>query len=95
LRRINGREGFQGGLKLVKNHLGKWDVYVESPRECRGLECTIRQLDPGACSVYQAEVRNTGTVLNDIRVREGQATFECKFASGGSFSAKLKFDGCS
>jgi hypothetical protein len=92
---VDGRRGFRGGIKLVKNHLNEWDVYVESPRDCRGLECKIQKLTREACQTYVIDVRDTGNVVNDIRVREGRATLECRFPEGGSLSAKLEFDGCS
>jgi|GEM_PF-2007769 len=95
LKKVSGRQGFQGGLKLLKNNLNEWEAYVESPVECDGLACKIRPLDRTQCKVFQVDVRNTSTSINDIRVREGSARFDCQFAGGGSFNATLKFDGCS
>ena len=92
--RVNGRQGFQGGIKFVKNHLTKWDVYLESPVECKGLECTVRPVERAHCRVFDVDVRDTGTVVNDIRLREGHATLDCSFPDGGKLAVKLKFDGC-
>jgi hypothetical protein len=90
-----GREGFKGGLKLVKTHLGTWTVYVESPLECKGLECAIRELDRAHCQRFDVNVRNTNTVVNDIRVREGHVRLDCKLPEGGTLKANVEFDGCS
>ncbi len=95
LRDENGRSGFKGGLKLVKAHTGQWEAYLESPLECQSFNCVTRQIDPAHCTVYEIDVRNTSTEINDIRVREGTARLECTFPEGGTLSANLKFDGCS
>lgn len=95
LKKRNGRSGFQGGIKLLKNELGQWRVFLESPLECEGFKCTIRELEPKACKVFDVEVHNTGTSFNDIVVKEGHARLECRFPEGGSLSVNLKFDGCS
>lgn len=93
--RSEGREGFKGGLKLVKSHAGAWTVYVESPLECKGLECAVRELERSHCQRFDVEVRNTSTLINDIRVREGHATLDCRLPEGGTFTANLTFEGCS
>lgn len=94
LQEIDGRQGFKGGLKIVRSHTGEWEVYVESPKECDGLKCKIRQLDESECKTFEVDVRNTNTTINDIRVREGRAKLDCKF-DDGTFTANLKFSGCS
>lgn len=94
LEKVDGRQGFRGGLKLVKSHLGEWEVYVESPIECSGLKCKIRQLPRDACSLFDVSVENTNTTFNDIRVRRGHASLDCRFSSGGKLSANLLFKGC-
>jgi len=91
----DGRTGFKGGIKIVKNHLDEWTVYVESPLECEKFKCTVRELDRKHCKVFDVEVRNTSTVVNDIRVREGHARLDCSFPEGGSLVTNLEFDGCS
>jgi hypothetical protein len=91
---INGKQGFQGGLKLLKNPVGEWTVYVESPLGCQGLKCPIRELEKKYCKVWDVEVHNTNTTYNDIRVREGHAKLDCNFPEGGSLTANLTFDGC-
>ena len=92
--KIDGRSGFQGGLKLVKTHLGDWEVYLESPNECQGLRCAIRPVGFSDCSRYEVHVENTNTTYNDIRVRRGYANLECRFDEGGTLSANLTFKGC-
>jgi hypothetical protein len=94
LRKLNGREGFQGGIKLVKSHLEEWSVYVESPVECEGFKCAIQELKKEHCPVFDVDVRNTSTTVNDIRVREGHAKLECRYPGGGTLTASLTFDGC-
>lgn len=90
-----GRTGFKGGLKIVKSHVGEWEIYVESPLECQSFNCVIRPLDPEHCNVFQVDVHNTNTTVNDIRVREGTVDLECAPPEGGTFVAHLVFDGCS
>lgn len=92
--KVDGRQGFQGGLKLVKSHLGQWEVYLESPTDCDGLRCTIRPVGFSDCSRYDVHVENTNTTFNDIRVRRGHAYLECSFPDGGALSASLDFKGC-
>jgi hypothetical protein len=96
LTEIDGRSGFKGGLKLVKEHTGEWRAFLESPNECtNGFNCVIRPIDPAHCSVFDVDVSNTSTTVNDIRVREGHARLECSFPEGGTLRANLTFDGCS
>ena len=95
LQKVDGRQGFKGGLKIVKSHTGDWEVFVESPEECDGLQCKIRPLDTSSCKTFDVNVRNTNTTINDIRVREGHATIDCETPEGGRIEAKLDFDGCS
>jgi len=95
IRTVKGREGFQGGLKLVKSELEVWNAYVESPIECEGLKCAIRPVDRATCSTFDVEVRNTNTSYNDIRVREGHAKLDCKIPNGGTLHVDLVFCGCS
>jgi hypothetical protein len=94
IRESGGRSGFQGGLKLVKTQLGDWAVFVESPLECEGFRCAIRELDKKSCKVFDIDVRNTNTTINDIRLKEGHAKLDCSFPDGGSLVANLTFDGC-
>lgn len=90
----DGRTGFKGGLKVVKGHTGQWEAYLESPLGCESFNCTIRPVDPAHCSVFDVDVRNTSTIVNDIRVREGHAKLECEFPEGGTLQAHLTFEGC-
>jgi hypothetical protein len=91
---LGDRQAAKGGLKLVKGHTGEWEVYVESPLECESFKCKIRPLNAEHCRVFEVEVRNTNTTVNDMRVREGRAKLDCTFPEGGSLSANLAFDGC-
>ncbi|MBW2460880.1 MAG: hypothetical protein JRH11_04490 [Deltaproteobacteria bacterium] len=91
----SGNSGWRGGLKLVKDHSGAWEVYVESPTECQSFDCVTRPLDPAHCERYEVDVHNTNTIVNDIWVREGSASFECETPEGGTFAAHLVFEGCS
>jgi hypothetical protein len=95
LQSVDGRQGFKGGLKIVKAHTGEWQLFVESPEECDGLQCKIRPLDTSSCKVFDVSVENTNTTINDIRVRAGHATLDCETPEGGHLEAKLVFDGCS
>jgi hypothetical protein len=95
LRKINGRDGFQGGIKLVKTNLGEWTVFVESPLGCQGAKCPIRELEAKHCKVFDIDVHNTSMSYNDIRVKEGHAKLDCTFPEGGALVANLTFDGCS
>ena len=93
--KVDGRQGFIGGLKILKSDVGKWKVFVESPNDCEGLKCEIRPLPEEHCPTFDVGVRNTSTTINDIRVREGHAKLDCTLPEGGTFQADLKFDGCS
>ncbi|HEY3500044.1 MAG TPA: zinc ribbon domain-containing protein [Polyangiaceae bacterium] len=90
-----GRSGFQGGIKLLKTELGEWAAFVESPVECEGFKCKIQKVDAKHCKVFDIDVRNTSTSINDIRLREGHAKLDCSFPEGGSLVVNLTFDGCS
>ena len=89
-----GRSGWKGGLKVVRGHTGQWEAYLESPLECERFDCVIREVDSAHCSVFDIDVRNTGTIVNDIRVREGHAKLDCEFPEGGTLQARLTFEGC-
>lgn len=39
-----GREGFKGGVKLMKSPTEEWNAYVESPLECESFKCKIWEL---------------------------------------------------
>ena len=86
--------GAKGGLKLVKNPLGEWDVYVESPLECEGFKCKTRPLEAAHCTRFEVEVHDTGTEVNDVVEREGRAALDCRFPGGGTLTANLRFDEC-
>jgi len=86
--------GAKGGLKLVKNMVGEWDVYVESPSECEGYKCKTRPLDAKACTVFDVDVHDTQTSVNDVIEREGHARLTCSFPDGGALTANVTFDGC-
>jgi hypothetical protein len=87
------RYGAKGGLKLVKNSLGEWEVYVESPLECDGFKCTVRPVDAKRCALFDIDVHNTNTLVNDVVERRGHAKLDCRF-EGGSLTANLTFDEC-
>ena len=83
-----------GGLKILKNAADQWVVYVERPLGCAPAECELVELNRKQCSVFEVDVKNTGTTLNEIRGRKGHARLECRFAEGGTLSAALEFSGC-
>jgi hypothetical protein len=94
LEEIDGRTGFRGGLKVLKNPLGQWEAYLESPNTCRGFECQVLQVKREHCLVFDILVENSGTVVNDVRLREGYAKLQCRFPEGGTLMVDLKFSGC-
>jgi hypothetical protein len=94
IEKAGGREGFKGGLKLMKSPLEEWSVYVETPLECEGLKCKIWELPRSSCKVFDVDVRKTSNNINDIWVVEGHATLDCTTPEGGALTAKLTFDGC-
>jgi len=94
LEEIDGRTGFRGGLKVLKNPLGQWEAYLESPNTCRGFECQVLQVKKEHCLVFDIRVENSGTTVNDVRLREGYAKLQCKFPEGGTLKVDLKFSGC-
>jgi len=94
LEEIDGRTGFRGGLKVVKNPVGDWEAYLESPNTCRSFECQVLQVKKEHCLVFDIRVENSGTVVNDVRLREGYARLQCKFPEGGTLKVDLKFSGC-
>lgn len=94
LEEIDDRTGFRGGLKVLKNPLGQWEAYLESPNTCRGFECQVLQVKKEHCLVFDIQVENSGTMVNDIRLREGHAKLECRFPEGGTLKVDLKFSGC-
>jgi hypothetical protein len=94
LEKANGREGFKGGLKLMKSPLEEWNVYVETPLECESFKCKIFELPRSSCKVFDVDVRKTGNNINDIWVVEGHAKVDCTTPEGGVVTANLTFDGC-
>jgi hypothetical protein len=90
----NGREGFKGGIKLMKSPLEEWNVYVESPLECESFKCKLWELQRSSCKAFEVDVRKTDNNINDIWVMEGQVTVDCTTPEGGALTANLKFDGC-
>jgi hypothetical protein len=94
LRKSGGREGFKGGLKLMKSPLEEWNVYVESPLECESFKCKIWEVPRASCKVFDVDVRKTSNNINDIWVVEGHARLDCTTPEGGALTASLKFDGC-
>jgi hypothetical protein len=96
LESAGGGSGWRGGLKLVKNHMNQWEIYVESPVECQNnFDCVIRPLDTSTCSKVEVDVHNTNTMVNNITVREGHVNLECDTPEGGTYHASLTFEGCS
>jgi len=83
-----------GGMKILKNDADQWVVYLERPLGCESAQCELTQVDRNACSTFDVEVRNSGTIANEIRVRRGHARLECRFPEGGSLKAELEFSGC-
>ncbi len=93
LETLDGRTGFRGGLKVVKNQVGEWEVYVENPNSCEGFDCPIVQVERQHCSVFDVHVQSTNTTVNDIRLRQGHARLDCEFPEGGTLTANLTFSG--
>jgi hypothetical protein len=94
LKKSGGREGFKGGLKIMKTPLEEWSVYVESPLECESFKCKIYELPRSACRVFDVDVKNTSNSINDIWIVEGHAKLDCAMPEGGALTTNLKFDGC-
>ena len=49
-------------------------VEIEIPGSCRdadGTDCTVFPVPRDRCTVFEAAVHNTGTVVNDVRLVEG------------------------
>ena len=46
------------------------------------------------CSCIVVLVENSGTMVNDVRLREGYARLDCAFPEGGTLKVDLKFSGC-
>ena len=89
-----GRSGFKGGLKLVKDPLGEWLVFLQSPAECQSFACVTRPVPRAQCGTFDVSVRHTNVWVNEIREREGHADLECAFPEGGTLSAHLSFERC-
>jgi hypothetical protein len=94
LKESRGREGFKGGIKLMKSPLEEWNAYVESPLECESFKCKIWELPRASCKVFDVDVHKTSNNINDIWVVEGHAKLDCTLPEGGSVTANLTFDGC-
>ncbi len=94
LKKAGGREGFQGGIKLMKTPMEEWAVYVESPLECESFKCKLYELPRAGCRVHDVDVRNTHNSINDIFVVEGHAKLDCSTPEGGALTLNLEFDGC-
>lgn len=94
LKESRGREGFKGGLKLMKSPLEEWNAYVESPIECESFKCKIWEVPRASCKVFDVDVRKTGNNINEIWVVEGHARLDCTMPEGGTVTANLEFDGC-
>lgn len=89
-----GRSGFRGGLKLVKDPVGSWRVFLQSPAECESFACVTRPVARAHCGTFDVSVRHTNVWVNEIRERQGHADLECRFPEGGSLSAHLTFERC-
>jgi len=95
LKTSGGREGFKGGIKVMKSPTEEWNAYVESPLECQSFKCKVYELPQASCKVFDVEVRNTHNSVNDIFVLEGHIKLDCTSPEGGAVTANLEFDGCS
>jgi hypothetical protein len=72
-------------------------VEIEVPGSCRnsdGTDCTVFPVPRDRCSVYEAHVENTGTVVNDVRLVEGNVRLQCELEDGTTVQGRVVFDGC-
>jgi len=76
-------------VELVDDPKSGWFVKVAKPGTNK-----MDVFDGDACKVLDADVHDTNTTINRIRVVEGSLKFECKQADDGRVEGNLTFSGC-
>ena len=76
-------------VELVQDPVRGWFVKVAIP-DTKKMEV----LGDEACKVLDVDVHQTNTTINDIRVVEGSAKFDCTTDGESRVKGELTFSGC-
>jgi hypothetical protein len=94
---ILGEGPHDGAVVVINDALKGKIVKVEVPKSCKPPdheECKEVIIEKKACSKYQISIKRTSTVVNDIRLIDGNLELECNFPEGGTLKAKIDFESC-
>lgn len=86
-----------GAVYVTLDPIAGKRVEIEIPGSCRdadGTDCTVFPVPRDHCTVFEAAVQNTGTVVNDVRLVEGHLRLDCTLEDGTRVVGNLTFDGC-
>jgi hypothetical protein len=84
---VKGDDGSK--VEVVQDPVRGWFVKVGKPGTKK-----MEAFGDEACKVLDVDVHNTNTTVNDIRVVEGSAKFECTDSKEGVVRGELTFSGC-
>ncbi len=84
---VDGDSGSK--IEVVQDPVHGWFVKVNEP----GTK-NMEVFGDDDCKVLDADVHNTSTRVNDVRIVEGSLTFDCKSAKDGRVKGDLTFTGC-
>jgi hypothetical protein len=90
-----GPDGSGIAIKLVKDSVKGWQAVVNQPETCKGAAsaCKAVVLPASACKTLDVTLETTNTTVNDVKVIEGKATFDCE-SGNDSLKGSLVFDHC-
>jgi hypothetical protein len=46
------------------------------------------------CTTWDVQIRPTNNYVNDIRLLDGHAAFDCKLADGSTLAGRVELQGC-
>ena len=91
----DGHEG--GAIYVIADPVAGPQITLEVPGSCQsrnGTDCTLIPVPRSACAVFDADVRNTRTVVNDVQLVRGHAELRCTLPDGTHVEGRVEFDGC-
>ena len=94
---LHGKGENDGGVYVTVDPVKGSSVDVEIPGSCKnegGTSCTVFSVPRERCTVFEATVQNTGTVVNDVRLVEGHLKLDCALEDGTTVRGEVHFGGC-
>ncbi len=95
------RQGFRGVMlidesdsiviRVVEDPVKGTMVGVQKKETCSGSRCEFVMFDKEECPVFDVNIENTSTTVNDIRVLSGHLNLDCAFKEGGTVKAAITF----